>query len=104
MTLRIVKTGQEPILREAVDWLESKGIPAKCIRAVSMDAEIGQPMTITATFYVDEPEEVGSSFITLPNGLRGRLDDGTVMIKEPGCDVNAGEPCDCERPFTPGAS
>lgn len=60
MTLRVVKTGQEPILREAVDWLEGKGIPATCIRAVSMDAEIGQPMTITATFYVDESDEMAA--------------------------------------------
>lgn len=69
MSRRIVRTGQEPILREAVDWLESKGIPATSIRAVSMDAEIGQPMSITATFYVDESEEIAA---LTPEALRER--------------------------------
>jgi hypothetical protein len=57
MPIKLV-TGREPILAEALAWLERKGIPARMIKSISVDGAVGTPLLITATFIVDDPAEV----------------------------------------------
>jgi hypothetical protein len=51
-------TGREPILAEALAWLERKGIPPTHIQSVSINGTVGDVLRITATFIVDDPREV----------------------------------------------
>lgn len=52
MSIVITRTGQEPGIREAMDYLERRyGIPARDIRAVTLTTEVGQPVQITVTVY-----------------------------------------------------
>jgi hypothetical protein len=57
MAVQLV-TGREPVLAEALAWLESRGIEPKEIRAISIDAEVGEPLVIKVTLLVHDPREV----------------------------------------------
>jgi hypothetical protein len=53
-----VVTGSGPLLSSALAWLERRGIPAREIRAVSMDATVGRPMILTVELIVPDPDEM----------------------------------------------
>lgn len=57
MAVRLV-TGREPVLAEALAWLETRGIKPNEIRAISMDAEVGEPLVMKVTLLVNDPREV----------------------------------------------
>jgi len=56
MAFKIVKNGDETEIQAAVAWVESLGIPRNIIRGITVDAQVGQPLTVTATFMVPEVE------------------------------------------------
>lgn len=59
-------TGNEVLLREALAYLERRGLPPGDIRSVKIDGEVGQPLMLTVQLYVSEyiatpvPEETTS--------------------------------------------
>lgn len=46
------------MLAEALAWLETRGIKPNEIRAISMDAEVGEPLVMKVTLLVNDPREV----------------------------------------------
>jgi hypothetical protein len=64
MAIKLV-TGREPVLAEALSWLESRGLKPTEIRAVSIDAKVGAPLIITVSLIVQDPAEV------TPEAVRG---------------------------------
>lgn len=59
MSRQIVKNGKEPLLREAVAYLERRGIPASDIVAVRMDAEVNRPLRLSVDLYVSDDDLAG---------------------------------------------
>jgi len=57
MAFKIVKNGDETEIQAAVAWIESLGISRNVIRGITVDAQVGQPLTVTATLMVPEPED-----------------------------------------------
>jgi hypothetical protein len=56
--------GSEPIIAEALAYLERKGIEKKQVRRISIDAEVGAPLLISVDFFLEaepepEPEPLG---------------------------------------------
>lgn len=49
--------GNEPILQEALDYLERRGIPKAHIRSITVDAEIGRPVMIDVSLFMHEEPE-----------------------------------------------
>lgn len=49
--------GNEPVLQEALDYLERRGIPKAHIRSITVDAEIGQPIRIDVSLFMHEEPE-----------------------------------------------
>lgn len=97
MTVKIIPldglcTGNEPILEEALAYLERRGIPRGEIRRLEIAAEVGQPITLTPTLYVQaEPAENPPS--TLASYLAERDDLGQPLDA---ANVD-GDPYDRER-------
>jgi hypothetical protein len=62
LTDEIVQSGSEPIIAEAIAYLERLGIPRVDIRALTIEAEVGDVITITPTLYVrkERPQLSGS--------------------------------------------
>ncbi len=55
MAIRIVDDAHRmPMLREAVAWLERRGIGMELIRSVTINAEAGKPLTLSVVLYVDD--------------------------------------------------
>lgn len=56
----ICQSGKEPGIREAIDYLDRQyGMPSRDIKAVAIEGEIGRPILITVTVYMqNEPKEV----------------------------------------------
>lgn len=53
MSIVIVTTGDEPLLKEATKYVEALGVPRHLIRSADMHAKVGDAMTLTVTMYVD---------------------------------------------------
>lgn len=63
MAIKIVKDGTEAEIVPAMRYLERQyGMPAGHIRSVTVDAEVGTPMAITVTVYVQEEEATGTAY------------------------------------------
>lgn len=58
MSIKVVSTGKEPLIRDAVAWLEERGIKPAEIRSVSVDATVGQPLTLSVVLIVRDPDEL----------------------------------------------
>jgi hypothetical protein len=70
MTIKVIKTdglatGTEPILEEALAYLERRGIPRGEIRRLEIVAEVGYVITLTPTIYVQAEPAV----IEFPDGM-----------------------------------
>lgn len=52
LTTEDVRNGSEPLIREAIEYLERQGITHNQIHRLVIDAEVGEPITITPTLYV----------------------------------------------------
>jgi hypothetical protein len=53
MSLIVVQKGDEPLIRDAMDWLASKGLPARLIKSVDLHAEVGDVMWLDVKLFVD---------------------------------------------------
>jgi hypothetical protein len=66
MSLILVKDGNEPMVHEAMAYVESLGIPAAQIRRITVDAKVGQPLVVGLELFVPEegaePERKGFLF------------------------------------------
>jgi hypothetical protein len=66
MSVIIVKDGKEPMVHEAMAYVESLGIPATQIRRITVDAKVGQPLVVGLELFVPvagaEPEREGFLF------------------------------------------
>jgi hypothetical protein len=49
----VVLDGQDPITRPVLRYLQCLGVPARDIRRIEVDSEVGQPQLITVTIMVD---------------------------------------------------
>ena len=58
MSVKVVSSGQAPLIRNAVNWLESRGIAPSEIRSVSIEAEVGEPMFLSVVLVVPDPDEL----------------------------------------------
>lgn len=65
MPIKLV-TGSEPTIAEALAWLGRRGLQPREIRGIAIDAQVGQPLMITATFIVSDPSEVTISEADAP--------------------------------------
>jgi hypothetical protein len=68
LTTDRVRNGDEPIIREAIEYLERRGIPRGEIRRLEIVAEVDEPITITPTLYVqteraDNPPSTLASYL-----------------------------------------
>jgi hypothetical protein len=96
MTMMICKDGTELGIREAVEYLERRyGIPASDIHAVTVSAEVGQPIRLSVDLYwqteglvtVDVPADE-HEITTLDQPDRSFLrPDGTVRREPRTVDV-----------------
>lgn len=55
-TLKVVKDGDEPGVRDAVVWLERHGLKRSRITTVHVKAKVGEPMRLTFTIMVNPDE------------------------------------------------
>jgi len=76
--MKIVSTGDEPEISQAVLWLERLGITRSMIQSVNVFAEVGKPLRIQTTLYVDDldeapaaPEPASGGVLTEPIGNWG---------------------------------
>ncbi len=96
------ESGKEPGIRDAIDYLERKyGIPAEHIRAVSVDGEVGHPVTVSVTlFWQDEPgftAEPAVLCVKCNHQAHLHWDQGRPNA-EPRCiGTGPGLACDCSR-------
>lgn len=60
MTVKIVRDGKELGIREIVDYLERHyGIPSADMRSVSVVGEVGEPVLVTVSVYMqNEPADL----------------------------------------------
>jgi hypothetical protein len=77
----VVKKGDEPLIKDAMDWLASKGLPARLIGSVDLHAEVGDVMWLSVKLLVDVtpdmPEalrEQASLLLTRANEIEGKAD------------------------------
>jgi hypothetical protein len=63
MSLIIVKDGKEPMVREAMAYVERLGIPSTQIRRLTVDAQVGQPLVVGLELFVP----VATGGITRPS-------------------------------------
>ncbi len=95
MSLLICHTGDEPAIREIIDYLDRRyRIPARDITAVAAEAQVGRPIQITVTVFQQTEEEVTEREVTaLSESERIFLrSDGTYRTEPwhtPGVDVYA---------------
>jgi len=56
MTIQVTRTGDEPLIAAAVDYLErTYGMSRSHIREIIVRAPVGEPQTITITLHVQAP-------------------------------------------------
>jgi hypothetical protein len=57
MSIKICKDGTEPVIREALQYLERRhGLPGSQIQSVSVYAKVNEPIVITVTLFVQDEE------------------------------------------------
>lgn len=59
ITNETVRSGSEPMIEQAIRYLEGKGIDRRNVREVVITAEVGQPLMLDVSLYV-EPESAES--------------------------------------------
>jgi hypothetical protein len=61
VSVRIVKDGQDPLTKPALDYVTGLGVPANLIRRIELDSPHGDVQTVRVTLMVDtkEPKPVG---------------------------------------------
>jgi hypothetical protein len=94
MSMKVIRTGDEPEISQAVLWLERFGITRNMIKSVNIYAEVGAPLLIQPTLMVPDPAEVLINVKADPlENIHGRGRCG-----DPTC-VCAAEPSrKCRRP------
>lgn len=102
MSLVICQSGKEPGVRDAIDYLMRRyGIPAKEIRAVGVDTEVGSPIRITVTVYQQvEPGFTAEPAVSCVRCLhQAHLHwDEDRPNQEPRCvGSGPGRACPCDR-------
>lgn len=56
----IVKSGDEPLIRDAVAYLARRyGIPTDAIQAIELVGRVGDPLTIKVTLFMEDEDEQG---------------------------------------------
>jgi hypothetical protein len=53
VSLIVIRKGDEPLISDAMDWLASKGLPARLIRSVDLHAQVGDVMWLNVKLFVD---------------------------------------------------
>jgi hypothetical protein len=56
--IQVIKSGKEPVIRGAVDWLEALGVPVRLIRSMEIIGEVGSPARVIVELFVDTPDEL----------------------------------------------
>lgn len=75
MSFVVVKKGDEPLIKDAMDWLASKGLPARLIKSVDLNAEVGDVMWLGVKLFVDVTPDMPEALREQASTLLARADE-----------------------------
>jgi uncharacterized HAD superfamily protein len=75
MSLVLVKKGDEPLISDAMDWLASKGLPARLIKSVDLHAKVGDVMSLTVKLFVDVTPDMSEALRQQAAALLARAEE-----------------------------
>jgi hypothetical protein len=98
VSIIIAKDGTEPVIGEAVAYLERRyGLPAKDIQAVNVYAKAGDPIAITVTLFMQEDDKVTVTCAECDHAVDKHWDE-TAANPVPVCTGDRfGRVCTCDH-------